>query len=53
MKTGIIADFIFRNFINRNNHQDMFWKMMLIKCRKNIREGVPLLKKLKTEINLF
>ena len=40
MKTGIIVDFIFGGFINRSNHQHMFWKMLLIKCRKNICEGV-------------
>ena len=54
MRTGIIAYFIFWNFINRNNHQDIFWKMLLIKCRKNNCEGVLFLKKkLKSEINLF
>ena len=36
MKTGIIVDFIFQGFANRNNHHHMFWKMLLIKCRKNI-----------------
>ena len=45
MKTGIITDFIFWGFVNRSNHQHMFWKMLLIKCRKNICEGVLLLKK--------
>ena len=39
MKTGIIVDFIFPGFINRSNHQHMFWKM-LIKCRKNSCERV-------------
>ena len=27
METGIIADFIFWGFINRSNHQHMFWRM--------------------------
>ena len=40
MKTGIIVDFIFRDFINRSNHQNMFRKMLLIKCRNNICERV-------------
>ena len=47
MKTGIIVDFIFQGFINRSNHQHMFWKMLLIKCRKNS----SFWKKIKTEIN--
>ena len=47
IKTGIIIDFIFRDFINRSNHQHMFWKMLLIKCRKNS----SFWKKIKTEIN--
>ena len=41
MKTGITVDFIFWSFIIRSNHQNMFWKMLLIKCRKNICRGVP------------
>ena len=45
MKTGIIANFIFPSFINRGNHQDMFWEMLLIKFRKKICEGVISLKK--------
>ena len=40
MKTGIIANFIFQCYINRSNHQHIFWKMLLTKCRKNICEGV-------------
>ena len=38
--TAIIANFIFQGFINRSNHQHIFWKMLLIKCRKNSCEGV-------------
>ena len=45
MKTGIIINFIFQGFINRSNHQHMFWKMLSIKCRKNSCEGVPFWKK--------
>ena len=51
------CQFIFRGFINRSNHQSIhqhiFWKMLLIKCRKNSCEGVIFLKKLKIEINLL
>ena len=50
-KTGIIIDFISQGFINRSNHQHMFWKMLLIKCRRKTCEGVPFWKKIKTEIN--
>ena len=32
-------------FINRSNHQHMFWKMLLIKCKKNSCEGDLLQKK--------
>ena len=45
-KTGIIVDFIFRGFINRSKHQHMFWKKLLIKCKKNSCERV--LKSLKS-----
>ena len=47
MKTGITADFIFWGFINRGKHSRMFWKMLLIKCRKNSCAGVLFLKKVK------
>ena len=48
MKTGIIVDFIFRGFINRGKNSRMFWKMLLIKCRKNSCVGVLFLKKVKS-----
>ena len=38
-----IVDFIFWGFINRSNHQNIFWKMLSIKCRKTSCEGVPFL----------
>ena len=40
IKKGITVHFIFGGFINRSNCQYMFWKMLLIKCKKNSCEGV-------------
>ena len=39
-KTGITVDSIFKVFINRSNCQHIFWKILLIKCKKTSCEGV-------------
>ena len=49
------CQFHLRGFINRSNHQHMFWKMLLIitKYRKNSCEGVFLKKKKIKDWNKF
>ena len=41
MKIGVVVDLIFLGFINESNHQNMFQKSVVNKCRKNSCEGVP------------